>query len=79
MIDHIVEIMTEEVAQLSGEGISYMQLDSLLYVIPAPAAMLSDEGLSREAILDAMIDADDVVLARKLELVVSVADEVWGS
>ena len=63
MIDHIVEIMAEEVAQLSQEGISYMQLDSLLYVIPAPAAMLSDEGLSREAILDAMIDADNAVLA----------------
>ena len=29
-----------------------MQLDSLLYVIPAPAEALSDEGLSREAILD---------------------------
>ena len=64
MIDHIVE--------MHGRGgrpscrrraISYMQLDSLLYVIPAPAAMLSDEGLSREAILDAMIDADNAVLA----------------
>jgi 5-methyltetrahydropteroyltriglutamate--homocysteine methyltransferase len=63
MIDHIVEIMADEVAQLSQEGVSYMQLDSLLYVIPAPAAMLSDEGLSREAILDAMIDADNAVLA----------------
>ncbi len=63
MIDHIVEMMADEVAQLSQEGISYMQLDSLLYVIPAPAAMLSDEGLSREAILDAMIDADNAVLA----------------
>ena len=47
MIDHIVEMMAEEVAQLSQEGIAYMQLDSLLYVIPAPAAMLSDEGLAR--------------------------------
>jgi hypothetical protein len=43
MIDHIVEIMADEVAQLSQEDIS------------------------REAILD------------KLGLVVSVADEVWGS
>ena len=39
-----------------------MQLDSLLYVIHAPAAMLSDEGLSREAILDAMIAADNACL-----------------
>ena len=60
MIDHIVEIMAAEVAQLSQEGISHMQLDSLLYVMPAPATMSSDEGLSREA----MIDADNAVLAR---------------
>jgi 5-methyltetrahydropteroyltriglutamate--homocysteine methyltransferase len=63
MIDHVVEMLAEEVAQLAQEGISYMQLDSLLYVIPAPAEALSDEGLSREAILDAMIDADNAVLA----------------
>jgi 5-methyltetrahydropteroyltriglutamate--homocysteine methyltransferase len=63
MIDHVVEMLAAEVALLAQEGISYMQLDSLLYVIPAPAEALSDEGLSREAILDAMIDADNAVLA----------------
>ena len=63
MIDHVVEMLSGEVRALSQEGISYMQLDSLLYVIPAPAEALSDEGLSREAILDAMIDADNAVLA----------------
>jgi 5-methyltetrahydropteroyltriglutamate--homocysteine methyltransferase len=63
MIDHIVEMLAGEVAELAQEGVSYMQLDSLLYVIPAPAEALSDEGLTREAILDAMIDADNAVLA----------------
>jgi 5-methyltetrahydropteroyltriglutamate--homocysteine methyltransferase len=63
MIEHIVAMLAEEVELLTREGVSYMQLDSLLYVIPAPAEALSDEGLSREAILDAMIDADNAVLA----------------
>jgi 5-methyltetrahydropteroyltriglutamate--homocysteine methyltransferase len=73
MIEHIVEILAGEVALLAREGISYMQLDSLLYVIPAPAEALSDEGLSREAILDAMIDADNAVLAPAREAGITTA------
>jgi 5-methyltetrahydropteroyltriglutamate--homocysteine methyltransferase len=73
MIDHIVEMMADEVGQLSREGISYMQLDSLLYVIPAPAEALSDEGLTREAILEAMIDADNAVLAPAREAGITTA------
>ena len=73
MIDHIVEMLRDEVAQLVQEGVSYMQLDSLLYVIPAPAEALSDEGLSREAILEAMIAADNAVLAPAREAGVTTA------
>jgi 5-methyltetrahydropteroyltriglutamate--homocysteine methyltransferase len=73
MIDHVVEMLAGEVAQLTQEGVSYMQLDSLLYVIPAPAGMLSDEGLSREAILDAMVDADNAVLAPAREAGITTA------
>jgi 5-methyltetrahydropteroyltriglutamate--homocysteine methyltransferase len=73
MIEHIVAMLAEEVELLTQEGVSYMQLDSLLYVIPAPAEALSDEGLSREAILDAMIDADNAVLAPAREAGVTTA------
>ena len=73
MIEHIVAMLAEEVQLLTQEGVSYMQLDSLLYVIPAPAEALSDEGLSREAILDAMIDADNAVLAPAREAGITTA------
>ena len=73
MTAHIVEMLQEEVADLVGDGVSYMQLDSLLYVIPAPAEALSDERLSRERVLDAMIDADNAVLAPAREAGITTA------
>ena len=73
MTADVVSFIRDEVAAVVREGASYVQLDSLLYVIPVPEDLLPDASLSREQSMGEMIEADNAVLAPAREAGVTTA------
>jgi 5-methyltetrahydropteroyltriglutamate--homocysteine methyltransferase len=67
LVDELSELLADEVAALVGEGVSYIQLDSLLYVIELADAgnrrLLVDAGIDPEEVLDEAIAGDNAALA----------------
>jgi 5-methyltetrahydropteroyltriglutamate--homocysteine methyltransferase len=62
LVRDLVDIVRGEVAALVEEGASYVQLDSLLYVLPFPPELLADPTLSLDRMLGEMIEADNACL-----------------
>jgi 5-methyltetrahydropteroyltriglutamate--homocysteine methyltransferase len=67
LIDDVAAMLREEIEAVIDEGASYIQLDSLHYVeriaYPTMRAQMIEDGEDPEAYLDALIEADNSVLA----------------
>jgi 5-methyltetrahydropteroyltriglutamate--homocysteine methyltransferase len=67
LVDDLIEMQRQEIAALIGEGMSYLQLDSLHYVERVAdttiRARMIAEGEDPDAYLDTLIAADNRVLA----------------
>jgi methionine synthase II (cobalamin-independent) len=66
LVTHLVEMVQNEIRALIGEGVSYVQLDSLFYVItlanPARRQTLIDAGLDPDELMEESIAADNACL-----------------
>ncbi len=67
LVDELSGLLAREVAALVEEGVPYIQLDSLLYVIeladPGNRQLLIESGIDPEAVLDEAIAGDNASLA----------------
>ena len=67
LIDELVGLVQKEVAALIEEGVSYIQLDSLIYVLtlndPGRRQQLVDAGIDLDSYLDEVIKVDNACLA----------------
>jgi 5-methyltetrahydropteroyltriglutamate--homocysteine methyltransferase len=67
MLNDLVEMMRREVQALIDEGVSYIQLDSLTYVIqladPRRRQLLIESGQDPDQVLDELIATDNAILA----------------
>jgi 5-methyltetrahydropteroyltriglutamate--homocysteine methyltransferase len=67
MLDDLISMMQREIAALIDEGVSYIQLDSLTYVIQLAdqrrRQVLIDSGQDPEKVLDEVIAADNAAIA----------------
>ena len=67
LVDDLAGLLAGEVEELVSEGVSYIQLDSLLYVIELADAgnreLLVEAGIDPEEVLDEAIAADNAALA----------------
>ncbi len=66
MLNDLVEMMRREIQALIDEGVSYIQLDSLTYVIqladPRRRQLLIDAGQDPDKVLDEVIATDNAVI-----------------
>lgn len=67
MLNDLVEMMRREIQALIDEGVSYIQLDSLTYVIqladPRRRQLLIDAGQDPDQVLDELIATDNATIA----------------
>jgi 5-methyltetrahydropteroyltriglutamate--homocysteine methyltransferase len=66
MVEHMIEIEREQVAEAIAAGATYVQFDWPIYPMlgdPAAVAMLKDHGVNPGWLLERMIEADQKVIA----------------